>query len=241
VELLDVSDVTIEREGLPIVRNASLKADAGGVTVVLGVNGAGKTTLLEGISGVIPIRAGSVNLAGVRIEKKPPFVRASLGLAHVEQGRTVFPELTTRENLLVASGGQPIDEAFSVFPELEKRTRVAGGLLSGGEQQMLVLARAFLRRPKVLLIDELSLGLAPLVLDRLMNAVVRLRDTGMAIVLVEQFAPLALEVGTRAYVLRGGQVVYDGTCQALRETEGMLQSLYLGDVDSTTAEGMATA
>ncbi|MGH8890199.1 MAG: ABC transporter ATP-binding protein [Acidothermaceae bacterium] len=238
MELLAVNDVTIEREGLPIVRHASLKAAGGGITVVLGINGAGKTTLLEGISGVIHTTHGSVVLDGVRIDKKPPFVRASMGLAHVEQGRTVFPELTTRENLLVASGGRPVDEALAIFPELEKRMRVAGGLLSGGEQQMLVLARAFLRNPKVLLIDELSLGLAPLVLERLMASVVKLCDTGMAIVLVEQFAPLALQVGSRAYVLRGGEVVYDGSCQELRDRDGLLQDLYLGQTDGVTAEGV---
>lgn len=231
--MLSVRDVTVEREGLPVVRDASLEAEAGSVTVLLGVNGVGKTTLLEGLSGVIGLAGGSVVLDGQRVDRKEPFRRARLGLAHVEQGRAVFPDLTTRENLLVASPGAPLDEVFEVFPELASRRDVAAGLLSGGEQQMLVLGRAFLRQPKALLIDELSLGLAPKVLERLMRSVSRMSEAGMAILLVEQFARLALEVGQRAYVLRGGTVVYDGSCGELRETEGLLQSLYLGDAEAT--------
>lgn len=227
--MLSVRDVTIEREGLPIVRGASLDAAAGEVTVLLGLNGAGKTTLLEGVAGAIDLAGGEVLLAGERIDRKPAYRRARLGLALIEQGRTVFAELTTTENLLVASGGRPVEEAFELFPELGKRRDVVGGLLSGGEQQMLVLARAFVRQPRALLADELSLGLAPVVLERLMVAVERLAQSGMAILLVEQFASLALDLGRRAYVLRGGEIVYDGTCAELRDTEGLLQRLYLGE------------
>jgi branched-chain amino acid transport system ATP-binding protein len=228
VTALSVRSVTIEREGLPVVRNVSLEVGGGEITVLLGPNGAGKTTLLEGISGVLQLASGAVLLDGVRIDRRLPFQRADLGLAHVEQGRTVFPDLTAEENLRVAAGGRGVEEAFDLFPQLRARRRVAGALLSGGEQQMVVLARAFLRRPRVLLIDELSLGLAPMVLERLMEAVVRLRESGMAILLVEQFAALALEVGSRAYVLAGGVLVYQGGCAELREREGLLQRLYLG-------------
>lgn len=226
--LLSINGVTVEREGLPVVRGASVEVDTGAVTVLLGVNGAGKTTLLEGVSGVIGLADGTVSLDGVRIDRKEPYRRAQLGLAHVEQGRAVFPELTVADNLRVATA-TGIDEAFELFPELRVRRGVAGGLLSGGEQQMLVLARAFLRRPKALLIDELSLGLAPRVLKRLMAAVAELAQTGMAILLVEQFAALALEIGARGYVLRSGEVVYDGDCGRLREDEHLLQRLYLGE------------
>jgi branched-chain amino acid transport system ATP-binding protein len=235
VSVLEVRDVTIEREGLPIVRRASLEAQAGSITVLLGLNGAGKTTLLEGISGVIGVRSGEVLLAGERIDRRPAFRRARAGLSHVEQGRGVFPDLTTQENLLVASQSGDVEAAFALFPELAKRRDVIGGLLSGGEQQMLVLARAFVREPKLLLVDELSLGLAPVVLKRLMAAVEELARQGMAIVLVEQFAALALEVGTKAYVLRGGEVVYDGTCAELRDEDGLLQRLYLGEAAAAEA------
>lgn len=229
MSLLEVVDVTIEREQLPIVRGACLAVDEGQVTVLLGVNGAGKTTLLEGISGAIPLTAGEVLLGGERIDHQQPYRRARRGLAHVEQGRAVFPELSTRQNLVVAAGGRPIDEALDVFPALEHRLDVASVLLSGGEQQMLVLARAFLQHPRVLMIDEMSLGLAPLAIKNLMEAVVALRDRGLAILLVEQFAALALAVGARAYVLRGGEIVYDGQCSELRKAPGLLQQLYLGE------------
>ncbi|MDQ2837647.1 MAG: ATP-binding cassette domain-containing protein [Actinomycetota bacterium] len=222
--------MTIARDGLPIVREASLRAAPGEITVLLGLNGAGKTTLLEGISGVIPIAAGSVSLNGVRIDRKRPYRRAALGLTHVEQGRSSFTELTTEENLLVASGGRSVAEAMELFPNLERRRAVRAGLLSGGEQQMLALARAFLRQPQVLLVDELSLGLAPLIVRQLMTSLVELQARGLAILLVEQFAPLALEVGQRVYLLRGGEVVFDGDCAELRADPALLQRLYLGEV-----------
>ncbi len=234
--MLDVEAVTIARDGLPIVRNATLHAAAGQITVLLGLNGAGKTTLLEGISGVIPISSGTLSLNGTRIDRKRPYRRAALGLAHVEQGRTSFTELTTEENLLVASGGSSIDEALTLFPNLERRRSVRAGLLSGGEQQMLALARAFLRQPSVLLVDELSLGLAPLIVRQLMNAIVDLKSRGMAILLVEQFAPLALEVGQRGYVLRSGELVFDGDCAELRDDPSLLQRLYLGEVDDVAIQ-----
>lgn len=227
--MLSVRDVTIEREGLPIVRGASLEVATASITVLLGVNGAGKTTLLEGISGAIDLAGGEVFLDEDRIDKLAPYRRARLGVAHVEQGRTVFPELTTNENLLVAAPDGDVGDAYELFPELTARRDVAAGRLSGGEQQMVVLARAFLRKPSALLIDELSLGLAPVVLERLMQAVVGLRESGMAILLVEQFAPLALAVGQRAYVLRSGQIVYDGECAELIQSEALLQRLYLGE------------
>lgn len=233
--LLLVSDVTIEREGLPIVRNVSLEVQAGAITVLLGVNGAGKTTLIEGISGAIPVASGSITLAGTEIRKLRPFRRAKLGLAHVEQGRSVFAELTTDENLRVAAGPRDTEPVFDLFPELKQRRAVQTGLLSGGEQQMLVVARAMLQEPRVLMLDELSLGLAPLVVLRLMDAVKRLRDTGMGILMVEQFASLALEVGSRACILRSGEVVYNGDCATLQESEGLLHQLYLGDLDAVEA------
>jgi branched-chain amino acid transport system ATP-binding protein len=233
--LLRVSDVTIEREGLPIVRNVSLEVQAGSITVLLGVNGAGKTTLIEGISGAIPVASGSITLSGTEIRKLRPYRRAKLGLAHVEQGRSVFAELTTDENLRVAAGDRDIERVFELFPELKQRRTVHAGLLSGGEQQMLVVARAMLQEPRVLMLDELSLGLAPLVVLRLMEAVKRLRDEGIAILMVEQFAALALEVGSRACILRSGEVVYNGDCATLRESEGLLHQLYLGDLDAAEA------
>ncbi len=227
---LDASGVTINRAGLPVVRAASLSLKAGSISVLLGANGAGKTTLLEGISGVVPLAGGTVTLEGRRIEGSRPNQRARLGLAHVQQGRAVFRLLTTEENLRIACHREgSIEQGFELFPELKPRRHVAAGLLSGGEQQMLVMARAFVSRPKVLLIDEMSLGLAPLIVRRLMAVVRELADRGLAVLLVEQFAALALATGDRAHVLRRGRIVFDGDCASLRDAPEKLHRLYLGE------------
>jgi branched-chain amino acid transport system ATP-binding protein len=228
--VLTVADVTVERAGLPVVSGASLTVERGEIRVLLGLNGAGKTTLLEGISGVLPIATGRIELDGQRIERWRPVRRTLAGLSHVEEGRTVFGELTTEENLLVAAGdGASLEDAFSLFPELAKRRGVRASLLSGGEQQMLVVARAWLRRPKVFLLDELSLGLGPAIVQRLMDAVRGLADAGMAVLLVEQFAPLALRIGDQASVLRSGSIVFDGPAAAWRSDGEALHELLFGE------------
>jgi branched-chain amino acid transport system ATP-binding protein len=224
-----VADIIVNRVGLPVVRRASLVVEPGSVSVLLGANGAGKTTLLEGLSGVIAVAGGTIELHGEAIQGLRPGARARKGLAHVEQGRTVFRMLTTDENLRSASRRADVDQAYALFPELEKRRDVRAGLLSGGEQQMLVIARALLTRPKAIMIDEMSAGLAPIVVGRLVAAVRKLADDGLAVLLVEQFAALALSIGDRAYVLRRGQMVYDGPCSMLALSPDLLHRLYLGD------------
>jgi branched-chain amino acid transport system ATP-binding protein len=224
-----VTDLVVNRVGLPVVRQASLVVEPGSVSVLLGANGAGKTTLLEGLSGVIAVAGGTIELHGEAIHGLRPGARARKGLAHVEQGRTVFRMLTTEENLRSASRRADVDQAYALFPELEKRRHVRAGLLSGGEQQMLVIARALLTRPKVIMIDEMSAGLAPIVVGRLMAAVRKLAAGGLAVLLVEQFASLALSIGDRAYVLRRGQMVHDGPCSVLAQSPDLLHRLYLGD------------
>jgi branched-chain amino acid transport system ATP-binding protein len=226
---LVISELIVNRAGLPVVRGASLRVEPGGVSVLLGANGAGKTTLLEALSGVTPHAGGRIELDGGAIEGLSRVVRARRGLAHVEQGRTVFRTLTTNENLRAAGRDADTAPAYALFPELERRKNVRGGLLSGGEQQMLVIARALLTRPKAIMIDEMSAGLAPVVVGRLMAAVRKLADRGLAVLLVEQFAALALSVGNRAYVLRRGRIVYDGACPALSQSPDLLHRLYLGD------------
>jgi len=226
---LEVSDLIVNRAGLPVVRKASLAVGSGRISVLLGANGAGKTTMLEGLSGVVPIAGGVIALQGEPIQAIRPGARARRGLAHVEQGRTVFRMLTTDENLRAALRGADTAQAYALFPELERRKNVRAGLLSGGEQQMLVIARALLTRPKAIMIDEMSAGLAPVVVGRLMTAVRKLAQDGLAVLLVEQFAALALSIGDRAYVLRRGQIVYDGPCPALARSPDLLHRLYLGD------------
>jgi branched-chain amino acid transport system ATP-binding protein len=229
VSALEVTDLVVNRAGLPVVRQASLLVEPSSVSVLLGANGAGKTTLLEGLSGVIAAVSGTIVLQGDAIQGLRPGARARKGLAHVEQGRTVFRMLTTDENLRSASQRADVDQAYALFPELEKRRHVRAGLLSGGEQQMLVIARALLTRPKAIMIDEMSAGLAPIVVGRLVAAVRKLAEDGLAVLLVEQFAALALSIGDRAYVLRRGQIVYDGPCPTLAQSPDLLHRLYLGD------------
>ena len=226
VELV-LDHVTIARGGRPVVTDVSLKAPAGEVTVLLGGNGAGKTTLLEGISGVIPVMSGQVLLGDRPVEQLSPRNRSRAGLAHVQEGRAVFGSLTVHENLLVAGGAAEIDEAYRLFPELVDRRDVRASSLSGGQQQMVVMARALAQRPSVLMIDELSLGLAPIIVSRLLEAVRDLAHAGMAVLLVEQYAHLALEFGTSAYLLQRGRIAHHGTCQEILLEPEVLRDVYL--------------
>lgn len=233
---LELNKVHIKRGDIAIVHGVDILAKPGEISVLLGANGAGKTTILEGTSGVIPIAGGEIVLEGNQMAKASAGHRARSGIAHVEQGRTIFAEMSTEDNLRVAMHPESsIDQAYELFPELKTRSEVKSAMLSGGEQQMLVIARALLGKPKVVLIDEMSAGLAPVVVARLMQAVRRLADQGLAVVLVEQFANLALDIGDRAYVLRRGEIVYDGACDVLRNDPTLLHHLYLGDMEKDSA------
>ncbi|MFI6391541.1 ABC transporter ATP-binding protein [Nonomuraea sp. NPDC050547] len=223
---LSLQGLTVARGGQPVVREVTLHAGRGQVSVLLGPNGAGKTTLLEAVSGILPSRSGRITLGGHDLTGRPRTRRARLGLAHVEQSRAVFATLTTRENLLLA--GDP-DRALTLFPELAPRLQVRAGLLSGGEQQMLVLARAILREPAALLLDEMSMGLAPAVVRRLLPVIRALADAGCAVLLVEQFAHAALALADTAYVLSRGALTYSGDPGPLREDDSALRRAYLGE------------
>ncbi|MEU5697038.1 ABC transporter ATP-binding protein [Actinosynnema sp. NPDC020468] len=235
MSVLSIEDVSVDRSGLTVVRDVSLHVDAGSVTVLLGANGSGRTTLLEGVSGAIPISAGRITLGGERIERKRAWRRARAGLAHVEQNRAVFRELSLVDNLRAACRpDQRPDRVFDLFPELRKQSHVPAGLLSGGEQQMLVIGRALLGEPRFLLIDEMSLGLAPIVVERLARAVRALADQGMGVLLVEQFAALALRVSDRAYVMSRGGIVFEGDGASLMADRHLLRALYLGQAPART-------
>jgi branched-chain amino acid transport system ATP-binding protein len=232
---LVVSKLRVDRAHLPVVRDISLSVESGQISVLLGANGAGKTTLLEGLSGVIPVASGKIEINGRELQRVRAGARVTEGLAHVEQGRTVFRQLTTDENLRAgAVSAAEVKDAYQLFPELMPRRDIQAGLLSGGEQQMLVIARALAGRPKILMIDEMSAGLAPTIVRRLMTTIRKLADQGLAVVLVEQFAVLALGVGNYAYVLRRGRIVYDGACAELRESPDKLHQLYLGSANVST-------
>lgn len=225
---LKIDGLSARRAGLTVVRDVSLRCPPGEVTVLLGANGAGKSTLLDAISGVIPLAGGEVTLAGTPIHRLPRDQRAKRGLSYVEQGRTVFGALTVQENLeVVARSGAEIDRAYTLFPELVQRRAVAAQSLSGGEQQMLVLARSLARHPDVLMIDEMSQGLAPVIVKRLMPVVERAAADGIAVLLVEQFAHLALSIGSHAYVMSVGNITLDGTCAELIERPDEVHQAYI--------------
>jgi branched-chain amino acid transport system ATP-binding protein len=228
VSTLVLEQVCVARGQFPIVVDVDLRVPGGEVTLVLGANGAGKTTLLEAISGILPVKSGSITLDGDPIHRASRVRRARRGLAHVEQGRAVFSDLTVAENLLIATSDGNVEAAFETFPELANRRGIRAGSLSGGEQQMLVLARALLAKPSVLLVDELSLGLAPIIVRRLMPVVRALADSGMAVLMVEQYAALALEIGDSVSVLARGRVVFSGACDELDSHGGVLHGAYLG-------------
>ncbi len=228
VEGLEVAGLEVQRSGSAVVRGVDLVVPPGQVTVLLGTNGAGKTTLLEAVSGIIPASGGSVRLNGQEVTALPRAKRARLGLAHIEQGRAIFPDLTAEENLLVAGRRSQIEMAFELFPTLANRRTARAALLSGGEQQMLVIARALINEPRILMIDEMSLGLAPIIIKSLMPMVTDLAHRGVGVLLVEQYARLALSHGDRAYVLSHGRIAFEGDCRQLIEDPARLQSLYLG-------------
>lgn len=228
---LILQDVSVGRGGLPICSDVSLVAPAGEITVLLGGNGAGKSTLLDAVAGLLPLAAGSVSLSGRRLDASPPHRRAARGLAYVEQGRGVFSHLTVAQNLAVVDRSpRALERACELFPALAARRDVRAGLLSGGEQQMLVIARALATRPSMLLVDELSLGLAPRTAHSIMSALAGLAERGTGILLVEQFAEMALRVGTTAHIMRRGRIVRSERCDALlRDRASLLSPYFDGD------------
>lgn len=226
---LVLDGVTVSRGAGPVISDVSLTVRGGEVLALVGPNGAGKTSLIESVSGVTPHSAGSLMLDGEPIDKLSRVSRARRGIVHIEQGRAVFPSLTVRENIsLTARTPAEQDAALAQFPELEKRIDSPTALLSGGEQQMVVLARAFAAKPRILLIDEMSLGLAPVVFMRLMPIVKSIAESGVGVLLVEQFTQLALGLAREAVVVAGGQVSFQGTSEALQEDPQLLHRAYLG-------------
>jgi branched-chain amino acid transport system ATP-binding protein len=216
---LELQNVDAGYEQTTVLRNLSITVPASSVTALLGPNGAGKTTLLKTISGLVKPNKGAVMLFGQDVTKLSPNKRAGLGLCHIPEGRGIFRSLTVRENLLMQSvkGGESvaIERATEVFPILGERLAQSAGTLSGGQQQMLALARAYVRDPRLILVDEASLGLAPLVVDSIFEFLHQLASKGVALLVVDQFVARALEMASQAYILTRGEITFSGPAKEL--------------------------
>jgi branched-chain amino acid transport system ATP-binding protein len=234
--LLEVKDITVHYFKVPAVRNISITVDDGEIVALIGSNGAGKTTTLRAISGLKHPTSGEILLKGQRIDKLPPHKINALGIAMVPEGRRVFPQMTVMENLLMgaflrkekADIQKDLDEViFRHFPRLKERKNQSAGTLSGGEQQMLAMGRALMSAPKLLLLDEPSLGLSPIMCGEIGKIIMNIYTEGRTVILVEQNARLALGLAQNAYVIETGDIALSGPAEELRENDEVRKA-YLG-------------
>ncbi len=233
--LLEVVDARLSYGKVTALRGISLSVPANSVVTIIGANGAGKTTTLRAISGLARISSGEIRLEDRDISGLPPDKIVSLGISHVPEGRRVFPEMTVEENLRTGAFlrhdshevDADLDDVFSRFPKLEQRRTKNAKTLSGGEQQMLAIGRALMARPKLLMLDEPSMGLAPVVVDEIADIIRQISGQGVPVILVEQNAELALTLSDYAYVLETGTVALEGDADTLRNNEHV-RAAYLG-------------
>jgi branched-chain amino acid transport system ATP-binding protein len=232
--LLELVDVEVSYGAVTALRGVRLQVDAGEIVTLLGANGAGKTTTLRSISGLLRPRAGEILLDGEPLSRMAPHTLVSRGVSHAPEGRRVFPSMSVRENLLMGAfhdrrhAQQDMDRVFALFPRLAERISQAGGTLSGGEQQMLAIGRALMSRPRLMLLDEPSMGLAPLIVQTIFSVIAEINRDGVAVLLVEQNAAQALRIANRGYVLETGQVVLEGPASQLLSDDRVRQA-YLGE------------
>jgi branched-chain amino acid transport system ATP-binding protein len=236
---LTCSGLTAGHYGVAVVRNLDLDVPSGQVMAVLGPNGAGKTTLMMTLAGLLPRISGELSVDGKSLASGKPNQANTAGLVLVPDNRSLFNSLTVAEHISLArrTGGITAEAVAELFPALKPRWRVVAGSLSGGEQQMLAVARALVQKPKVLLIDEMSMGLAPVIVEDLLPIVRRIADdTGASVLLVEQHVRLALEVADEAIVLVHGDVTLRGSAQELATDPARLEAAYLGDLEHANAD-----
>jgi branched-chain amino acid transport system ATP-binding protein len=240
---LTLEDMTVARGGRPVVHDLSLTIPAGEITALLGPNGAGKSSLVLAVGGVLRALGGRVALGELDLSKQRPEAVRRAGVAIVPEGRRLLPELTVEDNIRVSTytlsrsdAKEGMAYAIELFPALEKRWKSVARSLSGGEQQMVVLAQALVSRPKFVLVDELSLGLAPVIVKRLMPTLQAVAQDGTGILLIEQFAHVALGVANTAYVIEGGRIRDHGTAQELKANPERLHSAYLLREHDTSVE-----
>jgi branched-chain amino acid transport system ATP-binding protein len=233
--VLKVSSIKVSYNGTPVIYDASIVVQRGEVVSIVGSNGAGKTTLLKTISGILHPTFGKIFFEGTEIDTLPPHEILKLGIAHVPEGRRIFGRLTVLENLGLGAYTKRsrqqrtmnLKQVFELFPILEEREAQIAGTLSGGEQQMLAIARALMAKPKLLMLDEPSLGLMPKLVTHIFEIVKEINQQGTSVLLVEQNVREALEIANRAYVLQTGKILVEGTGSELLETD-LIRKAYLG-------------
>lgn len=235
MSMLSVKDLYVSYGAIQAVQGVSFELNQGEIVALIGSNGAGKTTILRTISGLERSKSGSINFMGTELTKMKPHKIAELGIAHVPEGRRIFARLTVRENLnmganLVIDPGvikESMDRVFEIFPRLKEREKQAAGTLSGGEQQMLALGRALMMNGKMMMMDEPSMGLAPIVVDEIFEVIRKINASGTSILLIEQNAFLALKTANRAYVLENGKFTMSGDADVLLK-DPKVKEAYLG-------------
>ena len=239
MSILEVHDLHVRYGGIRAVKGVSLRVEEGELVCLIGANGAGKSSTLRALSGLAENDAGKIHYRGRDISAQPAFERARAGLALVPEGRGVFAQLSVEENLRMGAytrHGDGMDsdreEVFKLFPRLKERRNQTGGTLSGGEQQMLALGRALMGRPKLLMLDEPSMGLAPLVMRRIFEVIRDINQRGVTVLLVEQNAKAALQLATRAYVMESGLITLEGEAKTLLN-DPKVREAYLGESIAT--------
>jgi len=233
--LLRVKDITVHYGKAIAADSVSLEVAEGTVVTIIGANGAGKSTILKALSGLIPLTSGEIWFRDRRIDGMAPFHIVNLGLVHIPEGRRLFPYLTVLSNLKLGASlrkdkagiKKDMDEVFEHFPILWERRNQKAGTLSGGEQQMLAIARSLMAKPKLLLMDEPSLGLAPILVNELVPVIRNINERGVGVLLVEQNVPLALQVAKRAYALQVGKIILEGDIDEFKDSE-IIKRAYLG-------------
>jgi branched-chain amino acid transport system ATP-binding protein len=232
--MLKVNEIHVYYEAIHALNGVSFAVERGELVTLLGANGAGKTTTLKTLSGLLRPRRGSVVLEGAALEKIEPHAIVQRGVAHVPEGRKVFPRFTVLENLLIggysrkkSALGVELDYVFQLFPRLKERQKQYAGTLSGGEQQMLAIGRALMAKPKILLLDEPSMGLAPKIVEQILENIRAINKSGVTVLLVEQNAAMALAISDRGYVLETGAVILEGTASELAGND-LVRQAYLG-------------
>ena len=235
MSLLELQDVEVAYGDLPALRGVSLEVEEGETLSVVGANGAGKTTMLRAISGLLRPRAGRILLDGARLDRMPSHVIVARGVVQVPEGRKIFPGLTVKENLELGSyvaaarahRRESLERVLGLFPRLAERQRQAAGTMSGGEQQMLAIGRALMARPRILMLDEPSLGLAPIIVQEIFRIIAEINRLGTTVLLVEQNTRQALGLSRRGYVLENGRIALEGSGAELLGNEHVRRA-YLG-------------